>query len=163
MRKSLDAISLAASVFIVWITWQALYGPNALPDRIPIHFDLAGHPNGWGTPATLWILCAVPVGLYLFLGVMKTRLLKAAKYPVEVTDENRVRLEALNLDLMAWIKAEMICLFAWIQWSATQAARYPERGFAAAPQLIAPLVVIFATVIWFKVAMRRVAHTGPDS
>jgi hypothetical protein len=163
MRKSLEAVSLAALAFVVWITWQAIYGPNPLPGRIPIHFDLAGHPNGWGSPATLWIICAAPVGLYLFLSLMKTRLLEASNYPVEVTDENRDRLEALNLDLIAWIKTEMVCLFAWIQWSVLQAARHPERGFAAIPQLIALLVVILATALWFKVAMRRAAHAGSGS
>ncbi len=38
-----------------------------LPSRIPTHFDLAGRPNGWSDPHTLWFLLAIQV---LVTGVM---------------------------------------------------------------------------------------------
>jgi hypothetical protein len=35
MRKQLEAISLATLALMAWINWQALHGPNPLPERIP--------------------------------------------------------------------------------------------------------------------------------
>lgn len=32
-----------------------------LPSRIPTHFNMAGQPDGWGSPQTLWMLFAFQV------------------------------------------------------------------------------------------------------
>lgn len=161
MRKNLDAISLGALVVLFWITWRALYGPDRLPDRIPTHFDFAGHANGWGSPATLWLFPIVAVGIYLLMTVV-VRFPSAFSYPVPVTAENRPRLEALNLSLIAWMKAEILCLFAWIQWMIVVAAREGHNGL---PPVLIPvfIVVIFATVGWHIVTMRRAAKAGGGS
>ncbi|MGA3159811.1 MAG: DUF1648 domain-containing protein [Terracidiphilus sp.] len=156
MRKSLEAISLAALAFIVWITWQALYGAKQLPARIAVHFDMAGNPNGWGTPSDLPLFPVMAAAIYLLMTVV-ARFPSSFKYPVEITEENRPRLEALNLDLIAWMKMEMVCLFAWVQWTIIEMARRGrgDLSFFALPFIF--LVALFGTAIWFIVAMRRAA------
>jgi uncharacterized membrane protein len=158
MRKNLEAVSLGALVLLVWITFRAIYGPDRLPDRIPTHFDFAGQPNGWGSPAMLWLFPAVAVGIYLLITLV-ARFPETFNYPVQVTAENRPRLEALNLSLIAWLKAEILCLFAWIQWMIVVAARQGHNGL---PPVLIPvcIVAIFATVGWHIVAMRRAARTA---
>lgn len=161
MRKNLEAISLGALVLLFWITWRALTGPTRLPNRIPTHFDFAGQANGWGSPAMLWLFPVVAVGLYLLMTVV-VRFPSAFSYPVPVTAENRPRLEALNLSLIAWLKAEILCLFAWIQWMIVVAARQGYNGLS--PVLIPVCIVaIFATVGWHIVAIFRAAKVGGNS
>jgi uncharacterized membrane protein len=63
MRKILETISLAVLAAIVWITWQAMHGPNPLLESIPTHFDAAGNPNAWGPASTLFLLPVVAVGV----------------------------------------------------------------------------------------------------
>lgn len=36
-----------------------------LPPRIPVHFNAAGRPDGWGSPGTLWLLFGVQLGMTL--------------------------------------------------------------------------------------------------
>ncbi len=162
MRKSLEAISLGALAFIVWITWQALYGAKQLPARIAVHFDAAGNPNGWGTPSNLPLLPVVAAAIYLFLTLV-TRFPASFNYPVEVTAENRPRLEALALEMIAWLKTEIVCLFAWIQWVIIEMARRGRGDLSFLALLPVFLVTIFGTVAWFIVAMRRTARSGSGS
>jgi uncharacterized membrane protein len=162
MRKSLEAISLAALAFIFWITWQALYGAEQLPARIAVHFDMAGNPNGWDSPSSLPELPIVAVAIYLLMTLV-ARFPSAFKYPVEVTEENRPRLEALNLDLIAWMKMEMVCLFAWIQWVIIEMARRGRGDPSFLALLLVFLVALFGTIIWFTMAMRRAAQAGSDT
>ena len=101
------------------------------------------------------------LALYLLMTVV-ARFPSAFNYPVRVTAENRLQLEALALDMILWIKAEVVCLFAWIQWFTIEAARHSHGGL---PGAFFPvyLLVLFGTVAWFIVAMRRAAHTRSAS
>jgi uncharacterized membrane protein len=158
MRRILELIGLGALGLLVWITYQALSGPEPLPDRIPTHFDLAGNPNGWGSPAALLFLPAVAVALYLFISV--TALFPATfKYPLRVTPENRPRLQALSLCMIAWIKVELACLFVWIQWSIIESARNGRWGLSP---MTVPLflVAVFGTVAAHMAAMFRAGRAG---
>jgi len=160
MRKSLEAISLAVLAGMVWMAWHALLGPNRLPNRIPTHFNFSGQPDGWGSPSFLIMFPIAAVGLYLLLSVV-VRFPEAFNYPVRVTEENRPRLEALTLEMIAWMKMEMIWLFAWIQWTILNAA---QKGNGPSLALLPVFVVaLFGTIAWFFVAMRRAAQSGPES
>jgi len=161
MRKSLETISLVVLAVMAWMTWQALFGPNHLQERIPTNFGFSGQPNDWGSPSFLIALPAVAAGIYLLLTIT-ARFPKAFNYPVEVTAENRPRLEALTKDLIAWLKMEMICLFAWVEWTIINAAR---EGHGAPSLALLPVFIgaLFGIIAWYFVAMRRVAHTGPES
>jgi uncharacterized membrane protein len=161
MRKILESVGLAALALLAWITLRALRGPARLPARIPTHFDLAGHPDAWGSPAMLLLLPAVAAAVYLLISVV-ARLPGAFNYPVRVTAQNRPRLEALALAMITWLKAELACLFAAIQWFSIQAARDPRRGL---PANIMPaiLVVVFATIAWYTCAMFRVGRNPARS
>lgn len=161
MRKLLEMISLTALGIQVAITVLALFGDQKLPDRIAIHFDAAGNPDGWSSPAMLLLLPSVAVINYLLLTVV-TKFPSAFNYPVRVTVANRLRLQALALDMIAWLKAEIVCLFARMQWVTIQVARHPEQGTLPSMMPVA-LVVVFATVTFYIAAMFRVAKepAGP--
>lgn len=155
MRKLLEMISLTALGVQVAVTVLALFGDEKLPERIPLHFDAAGNPNGWGSPALLLLLPSVAVINYLLLTVV-TKFPSAFNYPVRVTVANRLRLQGLALDMIAWLKAEIVCLFARMQWVTIAIARHPQQGTPPSMLPIA-LVVVFATVTFYIAAMFRVA------
>jgi uncharacterized membrane protein len=163
MRKSLEAISLMALAWMGWITWQALHGAKQLPARFAVHFDAAGNPNGWDSPSSLMELPVVAVAIYLIITVLSmvlSRFPSAFNFPVEVTVENRLQLEALAIDMIAWLKMELVCLFAWIQWVIIEMARQGRGDLSLLALLLVFLVAIFGTLIWFIMAMRRAGHAG---
>ncbi len=161
MRISLEAISMMVLVWTGWITWHALHGAEQLPARVATHFDAAGNPNGWGEPSMLPLFPAVAVAIYLLMTLV-AQFPASFNYPVEVTAENRPQLEALALDMIAWIKMEMVCLFAWIQWSTIEVARRGHGGLSPA-LLPVSIGVVFGTIGWFFAAMRRTARAKLDS
>jgi uncharacterized membrane protein len=158
MRKNLEVIGLAALALLVWITYSALYGPNPLPGRIPTHFDFAGNPNGWGSPTALLLFPAVAATIYLAMTIL-ARFPSTFSYPVTVTTENRPRLQKLTLSMVAWLKVELVCLFAWIQWSIVAAARHGHSGLSLA-LIPVSILVILGTVVWFIVALLRAGQAA---
>ena len=156
MRKVLEAICLGILATLVGVTWSALHGPAALPERIPTHFDASGQANAWGSPGSLWLLPGVAVGLYLLITLVSL-FPSAFNFPVRSAAVNRARLVALTLQMLAWVKAELASLFLYIQWSILQSVR---QGNAALNPWFMPvfMVVVFATMILHGVLVFRAAR-----
>lgn len=155
MRKILEMVSIAALAYLAWITAAVMLGPHALPARIPVHFDAAGQPDGWGSPKAL---LGMPIfGAFLYgLMTVVARFPAAFNFPVRVTPANRPRLEALALEMIAWLKAEVLCLFAWVQQTAVASARSSQAHLS--PWFMpVTLGAVFATIGWYMAAMRRAA------
>ena len=153
MRKILETAGIVALVALGWMTYSALYGPGRLPTRVPTHFDAAGNPNGWGTPAMMLILPFVGAAIYLIFTIA-AQFPSSFHYPVRAKAVNLPRLQEVTLNLMAWIKVEMVCLFAVLQGVFIQSARSGE-GHLFPRVLPVALLVIFGTVGWHLVAVIR--------
>jgi uncharacterized membrane protein len=169
MRKALEFVSLLGLAAIAGFTFNALVGPHGFGNRVPTHFDAGGRPNGWGSP---WILLVLPISalvIYLLMTLV-SRYPGAFNYPVRVTPANHARLQSLALEMIAWLKAEIVWLFAIIQIATVRAARTGHIGLSPRFMPLA-LGVVFATIIGYISAMRRTKPspaklppgTGPGS
>jgi uncharacterized membrane protein len=156
MRKTLEFLGIIALATLFWMTWAALHGPNPLPDRVPTHFDAAGNPNAWGSPSAMVFFPAIAAGLYLLMSVV-TLFPEAFHYPVRTTPANIARLQAITLGMIAWLKLELACLFAVLQWAFIQSARSGE-GRLFPMILPVSILVIFGTIGWHLVATFRAAN-----
>ena len=161
MRKLLEAIGLVGLAALVWLTYSALYGLNRLPDRVPTHFDAAGNPTGWGSPHGMIFMPVTAGALYLLMSVA-ARFPLAFHYPVRVTDRILPRLQAVTLNMLAWVKAELVWLFVVLQWVFIRTARAGE-GHLFRVILPGVLVVILSTVGWYIVALLRTASADAGS
>jgi uncharacterized membrane protein len=156
VRKTLVLITLAALAGLWAVTARAIYGAPPLPARIPTHFDAAGNINGWGGAQTLLLLPIVATCVIALLTVISF-FPQTFSYPVSVTPDNRSRLEAIALSVMAWLKAELACLFLWIQYATIRSAR-AGRSELSAQLMVLAIAVIFATVAAHLVATVRAAR-----
>ena len=59
------AFQWGSLVVVAWTCVAALRAYGALPQRIPVHFDLFGRPDGWGPR---WMIFLLPlISLFLLL------------------------------------------------------------------------------------------------
>ena len=157
MRKTLEVASWLVLLIPWTVTAQAILGPDPLPQRIPTHFDMAGKPNGWGTPGMLWVLPAMATGIFLFMTLV-ARFPAAFNFPMRVPPRARPQLEAIALNMISWLKVEVVGLFAWIQYGTIRMVRQGQGRLspASVPLL---LLIVFATIAWHMVRMGRAARS----
>lgn len=145
-----DALAVAgvlAGLLVAGVAWAAL------PERIPVHFDFHGQPDGWGTRGALFLLplCAlVPVVLLSVAAPYPHRF----NYVVPITEEN-APFQYRNARLvLAVLKAEIAWFFAAITMLMVLAA---QRGtLHGAPWVpLSFIAVIFGTVVFFVVRSVR--------
>jgi uncharacterized membrane protein len=74
LKQEITLLILAlVPIVYLFINW------NALPEQMPIHFDLNGKPNGYGSRYTYLIL---PLGIYLLMFVLPLIDPKKANYEI---------------------------------------------------------------------------------
>ncbi len=158
MRKTAELLSLAALAALLFFAINIYFGPHQLPATIPTHFNGAGQPNGWGSRGALLLFPIFAAGLYLFLTLI-SRFPSLFNFPVAVTELNREQLEGLALDLLAWIKVEIILFSGWTELLWVYAIRHPGSVFGPFPVFVF-VAILFATIIGHIVAMFRAARTA---
>lgn len=156
MRKSLEAAALVLLCLAWGCTVNAIFGSHPLPPQIPVHFDLEGRPDRWGTPQMLWLFPIMTAVIYGLMTLV-ARYPSAFNFPMRIRPATRPRLEALALNLISWLKVEVMGLFFWIQF---QAIRFARNGQGELSRAFLPLVLIaiFGTIAWHITAMRRIGR-----
>ncbi|NJL89271.1 MAG: DUF1648 domain-containing protein [Coleofasciculaceae cyanobacterium SM2_1_6] len=137
----LDLVAIAGIVasFVVVITnWETL------PDRIPTHFDFAGNVNRFSPKNILWIFSLSSTFSFFLLKVI-SRYPHTFNYPIAITPENAAVQYRLALNMMYWLRAEMIWLFTLIQWQMIAVAKSPSDRFNSLVVFLL-LVIVFCTV-----------------
>lgn len=142
----LDVISLL--VIVSMIAYVA-YEWHALPERIPLHFNGKGDIDGWGNKMSLIALPLIGVIVYFGLTLL-SKVPHVYNYPSQITTEN-ARGQYQNARLfMNSLKALIVILFGFIEWSVIQSAK---KGIADLNVWILGflLLMLFGTIIFFIV------------
>jgi uncharacterized membrane protein len=153
MRRYLEIAAFAAVAVLLFLTLRALYGPAQLPQQIPTHFAADGNADAWGSRSSLFALPIVALALYVLM-TFAARFPASFNFPVRVTPLNRAGLESLALNMIAWLKAELMLIFAGIQLLILRAARSGQGNISP---FVMPIIlgIVFATILWHFLAMRR--------
>lgn len=107
--QRITILAIAASFVLVGINYAQL------PDEIPVHFDLSGHPNSWGPKIIIWVLPGImsaTAGFLLWLSTMPHNL----NYPVKITPENaafQYKKTRLVLRWLSFVTAGMTFYLSW--------------------------------------------------
>ena len=143
MRRLFDLIAVAAIVALfagVAMNW------GTLPERVPVHFGMAGTPDRWSDPGSLILLPIVTVlltGLLTVVGMFP----QAWNLPAKVTAENQDRVFAAGAEMLSCLKAQLGCLFFWINWRTIAVARGGATGLGPLVPIAIP--VVFVTMAYY--------------
>ncbi|MBE9185850.1 DUF1648 domain-containing protein [Microcoleus sp. LEGE 07076] len=132
------AIAILLAVLLIVQFWAVL------PDRIPIHFGFSGQPDAWGDRVTIWILPGVAAIIFA-VSTAASRYPHTLNYPVPITEQNARRQYLFARSLLAWLKAEICWLFAFVVRQQILVALGNAQRFSM-ELLLGIIIFIFATV-----------------
>lgn len=152
----LNGLALLGLVLVfgcISISW------SELPSQVPTHFGFSGPPNGFGPKAAIWTLPCVAVFLYLLL-TLTCRHPELASLPASITEEQRGIARPQIIELLGWVRAEVMWMFAWLTWTTVQVALGRSSGLSAAfgPVTLGS-ILLTPVVFWLRIR----AATAPTS
>jgi uncharacterized membrane protein len=113
--------TLLGIAYVLWAAWLMQVFP-ALPETIPVHFNAAGEPDGWGKRGMIWVLPLVSLGTTFMVLVVPRLVPELINYPVKVDDSNRAAQQRLVMRFMAVISWFTMALFIYISWMTVRTA-----------------------------------------
>jgi uncharacterized membrane protein len=146
---------LGLSFLIILIIIPLIYY-NRLPERIPVHFNAAGTPDGFGSRSSLFILPATGLFMYLLLTVLAA-FPHIFNFPVTITPENAEVQYRLATRLLRILKTVILILFSFISWMSVRTATGNATGLG---KMFLPVFIIltFGVIIIYLVQAQNNKH-----
>ncbi|RFU63928.1 DUF1648 domain-containing protein [Peribacillus glennii] len=126
----------------------------SLPNLIPIHFDSAGNPDGWGNKGVIWLLPLLGAVLWISLTILET-------FPhlynyMRLTKEN-VKVQYKNSRLLVNVlKNEILLIVAYLIWDSVQLASGNEAGLGVWDVTVFSIIV-FGSIGFFLIRSYRLS------
>jgi uncharacterized membrane protein len=140
---------LTSFVMLVILVSLPLIYRNSLPERIPVHFDINGVANGFGTRSSLWILPLTGVFTYLLLTIV-SRFPEIYNFPVKITEVNALVQYRLATRFIRLLKTVILVLFLFLCYKTISLAMGKTSGLGKA-FLPVFLILTFGSVIFYLV------------
>ena len=151
-------LEVCAAAVLVTIVAGSLVSYSRLPDQVPIHFDLSGTPDRWGSRATIFMLPVIAAVVYAIMTAVSRIKPWYWNIPAKVTEENAVRVYAATARLMRVVKLEVMALVGMLLWLVVASAHAGRTTEGWMPLVGA--VSLVATVFAGMVVVRRRARAG---
>jgi uncharacterized membrane protein len=135
-----NILDVAAIILFIAGAVNLIMQWSSIPGTVPIHFNGAGEPDGWGSKVNLWILLVIGSMMWVLLTVLE-------KFPhvynyLFLTEENAER-QYKNARLMLnVIKNEILFFFVYMSWVSTEVAKGENDGLGL---WILPIFIITIT------------------
>jgi uncharacterized membrane protein len=141
------------SALILTATWfLAVYAFSFLPETIPVHFDLKGNPNRFGSKANLVVLPIISTILYTGMTIIN-RYPHIFNYPVKITEENALRQYTNATKMLRVLKlVVLIVFFTIVFFTVRSASGATFQGIWILPFMLA---VVYVPLGYFIVRAYR--------
>ncbi|UOQ43710.1 DUF1648 domain-containing protein [Halobacillus salinarum] len=141
----LSGTALLTQWIIVFLYW------NKVPDKVPMHFNTAGAPDGYGTKYTLFLLPVISI--LLFLGFKAFRFIKFDRYHGNHPKEISLKLYALFRSYLSLTAAQtllffLLLLYLSIKIAAGDLNTLPNSVIVVYFGLILLTLIIYGIVEW---------------
>lgn len=151
-KSSLEiGLETAAALGLLTMAFVTIKYWPLLPETIPHHFGVSGKPDAWGGKWILWLLPGISLVLYVGLTIL-SRYPHIYNYPWLITEKNAAAQYHLARTMIGALKAEIVLIFAYLQWQTIQVALGKAEGLGIA-FLPAFLLLVFGTIgVYFRKA-----------
>jgi len=136
-------------VAISWIYVILHYG--SLEDTIPVHFNVSGQADGFGSKASIWWLpavCTVLVAMMQMLSLIPHTF----NYPITINSANAEKQYRLAIQMLRYLSLSIVIIFLILEITTVESARN-DAEMGGAWMLPVILLVTLTPIAFFVYKM----------
>jgi uncharacterized membrane protein len=141
----------------LWITAFVLYVSS--PDIIPVHFNLAGAADRYGSKTSLFLTAGIGTFLYLLLTVIN-RYPHAFNYLVTINAQNATEQYRKATTMLRVLKMGLLVLLLVIELTSALSANHKPGLLPFILIEILPVVVLPVAIVLYMTAQKKTAKQG---
>jgi uncharacterized membrane protein len=153
-------------LFLLFVVFYlAFTNYPSLPERIPVHFNFSGYPDGWGSKNQIFFIPGIATFLYLLVtGIClalsqvrdpKSMINMPESAKQKITPEKAEYLRIFLLRCLFILKTIILGMFTYLIYGSIEIALNRSESLGTFPAIFGLLIavlVIFMVVISFKTA-----------
>lgn len=145
-------------VGLMWILTFLYY--EKLPDTIPVHYNIAGQIDGYGSKTSLLVLPAVATVLFVGLTILN-RFPWIFNYPVKITADNAHRQYSMATGMIRYLKTTIVLVFGYLSYMTMRNSGVNSSGLS---MWFLPIVLclIFLPIVIYLIKAFRSSDSGKD-
>lgn len=144
INKILDIIGIILILALVIITF--MYWLNA-PDIVPIHYNVRGEIDGYGSKNTIFFLLSIVIILYIGLHFL-VKYPQIYNYAVKITPLNKEKQYNMATTFMRVINVELLLIFLYTQLKQVTSISGNNKNLSMA-FLPIELMVLFGSIAFY--------------
>jgi hypothetical protein len=154
-KTSIEQLSRNASIFLLALMFiLTLHSFFLMPGTVPVHFNISGEPDSWGSRWMIWLLPFIAVAASLLLALVH-KVPQYINYPVQITKENAQRQFLLVRQFLYVLNLKIVLIFAIIQLQQVRMALAKSALFAMPLLLPIILLLVFSPIaVYFYLSHR---------
>jgi uncharacterized membrane protein len=140
-------IEIGGFAFLLFLIALPIIFLKDMPERIPIHFNSGGVPDGYGSRSTIWLLPIIGTLVYLLLTVLSF-FPQIYNFPVKITTDNILVQYRLATRLMRILKSVILMTFAFILLQTIKTVKGNAAGLGKSFLPIF-LIITFGVIVFY--------------
>lgn len=145
---------------LLCLVWAFLplfcYGNLSAGAEVPIHYNMHGVVNDWGSRVYLWFVPSIAFVFYISFFIVEIYHKKLINYPVKVTADNADVVRRVGVRFLRYLKLFIVFVFAYIS-NSTFAIAMGEKTALNKSFVYALIAVLFVILLIFFLKVRWAA------
>lgn len=141
-------------IALVSLLTAPIYFYNELPDNIPMHYNIYGQPDSYGSKGMIWLLPLI--GLFLYIGMtLLNKKPHLFNYPTKVTSENVESLYRTGMRTVIILKVISMLIFTYLNFKTISIglSHSTDLGFLFTPAIIF-IIIVFPGFMIYKMTIK---------
>lgn len=136
--------SIVAGMLLLIVFWRDM------PDSVPIHFNIQGEPDGWGSKYSLIMVPIIAIGLFALCTVLEDKT-KFYNIPFKITEDNaQIQYQLARSMINVTKNLSTILLMVISCYSIFQADGAQGRGLTVCISIIVGILILSIVVYFIK-------------
>jgi uncharacterized membrane protein len=150
-----DLILEGISWFLVIALWfYVLTNYSGLSEIIPIHFDLKGNADGFGSKKNILGLPIVVTIIFIGLSLLN-RFPHVFNYPVKITAENALKQYTAATRMIRQLKLIIVLVMGWFAYKSIAISKGTSEASGSGLETIIIFIIFLPLGIYFFKTLRK--------